>query len=198
MKNMWDQRYSQDSYFYGTEPNDFLREQRVRLPPNSDVLCLAEGEGRNAVFLACQGHHVTAVDISDVGLKKAESLAASHHVPLKTICLNLDDYKIEPDRWDAIISIWCHVPQNLRARLHREAVSALRSGGIFLLEAYTPAQIPLNTGGPKDPDLLPTLAQIRQELQGLVEIVGRECQREIHEGQGHTGTSEVVQYLARK
>lgn len=198
MKDMWDQRYSQQEFFYGTEPNDFLREQSSLFPPASAVLCLAEGEGRNAVFLARQGHRVTAVDISDVGLKKAKSLAERYGVSIETLCLNLDDYTIEPNRWDGIISIWCHVPQKLRTRLHREAVSALHSGGLFLLEAYTPAQIPLKTGGPKDPDLLPTLVQIRQELQGLTEIVGHECQREIHEGQGHTGMSEVVQYLARK
>lgn len=198
MKDIWDQRYSQQEFFYGTEPNDFLREQTSLIPPNSTVLCLAEGEGRNAVFLARQGHRVTAVDISDVGLKKAENLAQKYKVSIETLCMNLEDYTIEPNRWNAIVSIWCHVPQKLRARLHREAASGLQKGGVFLLEAYTPAQIPLKTGGPKDPDLLPTLAQIRQELQGLSEIVGRECQREIHEGSGHTGMSEVIQYLARK
>jgi SAM-dependent methyltransferase len=195
---MWDERYARDDFFYGKLPNDFLKEHSARIPAHGRVLCLAEGEGRNAVFLATQGFAVTAVDMSAVGLQKARDLAAEHKVSIETQCLDLHDLVIVPDTWDAIVSIWCHVPSKLRARLHSDSVRGLKSGGLFLLEAYTPAQIPLATGGPKDVDLLPNCAALLNELKGLDVQIAREMRREIHEGVGHQGMSEVVQVLAQK
>jgi 2-polyprenyl-3-methyl-5-hydroxy-6-metoxy-1,4-benzoquinol methylase len=197
-KNMWDERYARDDFFYGKQPNDFLKEHGSRIPAGGRVLCLAEGEGRNAVFLAEQGFAVTAVDMSAVGLQKAKDLAAERQVSIETQCIDLNELLIVPESWDAIVSIWCHVPSNLRARLYSDCVKGLKPGGFFLLEAYTAAQIPLNTGGPKEPDLLPSSAALRNELKGLDFLIAREIRREIHEGIGHQGMSEVVQILAQK
>lgn len=194
---MWDERYAQPGYAYGTEPNDFLASVAGRIPPGP-VLCLAEGEGRNAVFLARRGHSVTAVDASRVGLAKAEALAREHGVELATVVADLASYSIEPGAWAGIVSIWCHLPQPLRARVHRAAVAGLRPGGIFVLEAYTPAQLAFGTGGPKTVELLFRLDELREELVGLELEHAVELERIIHEGTFHEGRSAVVQVLGVK
>lgn len=194
---MWDERYGQPGYAYGTEPNDFLVSVAGHIP-KGPVLCIAEGEGRNAVFLARQGHSVTAVDASSVGLGKAEALARQHGVELETVVADLASYAIEPGAWAGIVSIWCHLPQPLRARVHRAAVAGLRPGGAFVLEAYTPAQLAFGTGGPKTTDLLFRLDELRQELAGLELVHAAEVEREIHEGTFHEGRSAVVQVLGIK
>lgn len=194
----WDERYGAEAFFYGIEPNDFLRERFAAIRAGGDVLCLAEGEGRNAVFLAGQGYRVVALDQSAVGLRKAERLAAERGVGITTVVANLDGHRIEPQRWDGIVSIWCHLPSRLRAAVHRQVVGGLKPGGIFLLEAYTPAQLQFGTGGPKEVDLLPTLSALREELAGLEFIHAVERERVIHEGQGHEGRSAVVQVVARR
>ncbi len=196
--NSWDEKYGAPGHYYGTDPNDFLRERHAAIPAGGDVLCLAEGEGRNAVFLAQQGFRIVAVDQSPVGLRKAQALATGRGVPLETVVADLAEYRIEPDRWDGIVSIWCHLPPPLRAAVHRQAVAGLRPGGVFLLEAYTPAQLGHGTGGPRTVDLLPTLAELRGELAGLDLVHAVERERDVHEGQGHTGRSAVVDIVAIK
>jgi hypothetical protein len=97
-----------------------------------------------------------------------------------------------------IVSIWCHLPSTLRSRVHRQASAALQPGGVLILEAYTPEKLRFRTGGPADPDLMPTLAQLQSELAGLSFDVAHERQREVHEGRGHEGPSAVVQVVARR
>jgi hypothetical protein len=198
MSASWDERYGTDRYYYGTEPNEFLKAQVAAIPAGGEVLCLAEGEGRNAVFLAASGYRPVALDQSPVGLEKAQRLAEQRGVRLETVVSDLADYRIEPERWDGIVSIWCHLPSTLRAEVHRRVVAGLRPGGAFLLEAYTPAQLRHGTGGPSSADLLPTLQQLRDELAGLEFAVGVERERVIHEGEHHNGLSAVVEVVALK
>jgi len=195
---MWDERYAGEGFFYGTEPNDFLREHAAEIPAGGRVLCLAEGEGRNAVFLAGLGFSVVALDQSAVGLRKALSLAEARGTLITTRQANLDGFRIEHSSWDAIVSIWCHLPTALRATVHGQVVDGLKPGGVFLLEAYRPEQLKFGTGGPKSVDMMPTLAQLRDELSGLEFVHAAELERDVHEGQGHSGHSAVVQVLARK
>jgi SAM-dependent methyltransferase len=194
----WDERYAAASYFYGTLPNDFLKEQARFIPAGGTVLCLGEGEGRNAVFLAEQGHDVVALDQSAVGLTKARQLAASKSVPLRTIVADLDGYRFDAARWDGIVSIWCHLPQSVRSAIHRQVIVGLKPGGVLVLEAYTPQQLRHATGGPKDVDLLPTLGELRQDLRGLEFLDATERERVVLEGTGHRGMSAVVQIVARR
>ncbi len=194
---MWDQRYNREDYVYGTEPNDFLRQHVTSLPAGR-VLCLAEGEGRNAVFLAQQGFQVTAVDASSVGLQKAQRLARQRGVDIETVHADLANFVIEPQRWDAIVSIFCHVPASIREMLHRQVVMGLREGGVLLLEAYTPKQIEYGTGGPPVPELTMQLSDLKQELAGLQFDHGVELDRDVVEGEFHTGIGAVVQVLAIK
>lgn len=196
--NHWDKRYAAAGYYYGTEPNDFLRENAAAIPAGGAVLCLGEGEGRNAVFLARLGYRVTALDQSAVGLEKAARLAAANGVGIETIAADLDGYRIGRERWDGIVSIWCHLPSALRAVIHRQIIAGLKPQGVFLMEAYTPDQIGHGTGGPQSVDLLPTLSELRLQLAGLDLIHAMERERMVTEGSGHTGLSAVVQIIARR
>lgn len=195
---MWDERYQQDASVYGEAANDFLVEQVAMLRPGT-CLCLAEGQGRNAVWLAGQGFSVTAVDQSSVGMAKAQELAVARGVPLVTDVGDLARYDLGHESWDDIVSIFGHLPGELRRDVHRRVVEALRPGGIFLLEAYTPDQLASGgTGGPSDPDMLLTVDKLSAELAGLEILLAREIVREVNEGDFHKGDGAVVQFVARK
>lgn len=194
---MWDEEYSVDEYVYGTEPNDFLLSMTEKLKKGR-VLCLAEGEGRNAVHLAGEGFTATAVDSSRVGLEKAERLAHKNGVAIETVLVDLADFTMVKDSWDSIVSISCHLPPDLRKKVHRDVVAGLKKGGIFLLEAYTPKQLEFGTGGPPSAELMMDLATLREELSGLKIVHGVELVRNVVEGVNHTGMGSVVQILAER
>ena len=194
---VWDARYER-GFIYGEAPNDFLVEHEPVITRGARVLCLAEGQGRNAVFLATRGHHVTGVDNSEVGLAHARDLAARQGVSIVTVAADLADFDPGAGCWDAIVSIWCHLPPALRLAVHRRCVAALDDNGVFLLEAYRPAQLDFGTGGPPDAALLYTLDQLASDLEGLTFEHGVETQRDVQEGILHRGPSAVVQVVARK
>lgn len=195
--SFWDERYNSEDYVFGTEPNDFLRQNTAKIPAGP-VLCLAEGEGRNSVHLAKQGYSLLAVDQSATGLAKAKRLAARNGVEIKTQVADLSTFEIAPGAWSGIVSIFLHLPASLRKPLHKKVVEGLCSGGVYLLEAYTPRQLAFGTGGPKEVELLLTLEALKEELAGLRFEIGHEIERAVHEGAGHTGMAAVVQVLAYK
>jgi len=194
---MWDERYDSDEYAYGKEPNDFLREAADNLPQGR-ILCLAEGEGRNAVYLASLGYDVTAVDASPVGLAKAQHLADERGVTITTEVTDLANYDIGKEKWDGIISIFCHLPPELRRQVHHSVVEGLKPGGVLLLEAYTPKQLEYKTGGPPVVEMTMTLEQLHIELEGLEFKHAVETVRPVHEGRYHHGDGAVVQLVAVK
>ena len=194
---MWDERYSNQTYAYGIKPNDFLVEMANSLPKGK-VLCLAEGEGRNAVWLAQQGFEVTAVDASIVGLNKAEKLAELKKVSITTIQSDLKDFDMGINQWDAIVSIFCHLPPKLRQSVHQNCVKGLKPGGVILIEAYTPSQLKYKTGGPPNAEMMMDSRVLKEELKGLEFMYLQEKVREIHEGEFHYGEGAVVQAVARK
>ena len=196
---MWDKRYDEEGFAYGTQPNDFLTSQYTQIKKGGKVLCLAEGEGRNAVFLAKQGYQVTAVDQSGVGLEKASNLAKQQGVSIKTVVADLLDYDFAINTWDGIVSISAHMPAPLRQKIHEQVIPALANDGVFILEAYTPKQLEMNgVGGPPNKALLMSLDELKVELKGLDFEIGQEIERHISEGKYHQGQSAVVQVLARK
>jgi len=192
----WDDRYAAEDYAYGLDPNAFVAEMAMYIP-DGPVLCLAEGEGRNAVYLAKLSHRVTAVDQSAMGLAKALRLAETTGVVIETVHADLESFEIIPGAWAGIVATFAHLPPALRRRVHAAVVQGLKPGGVFILEAYTPAQLALGTGGPKVPELLMTLDNLRDELCGLEFIVAREIERDVTEGSFHHGRGAVVQILAR-
>lgn len=197
---MWDERFGESGYAYGTEPNDFLVEAADRLKPGR-ALCLAEGQGRNAVWLAGRGFDVMAVDQSAVGLARAQELAASRGVTIATEAVDLSDFAMGEGAWDTIVSIFAHLPQPLRGEVHGRAVRALAPGGTLLLEAYSPAKFDHpGEGGPppSQADRLATLDELVADFAGLEPVIAREVAREVNEGVYHRGLSATIQLLMRK
>jgi hypothetical protein len=195
--SQWDQRYAEPDFAYGTEPNAFLAAVAGAIPPGP-VLCLAEGQGRNAVFLAGLGHPVTAVDQSAVGLERACELARSRGVAVTCVQADLADYEIAPGAWSGIVAIFMHLPPALRAQVYRKAVVGLAPGGVLIVEAYTPRQLTFGTGGPKVAELLVPRQELVRELAGLDFLLAQDAEREVIEGTYHRGTAAVVQVLARR
>ena len=195
--DMWDERYSAIDYAYGKAPNDFLAAHFGSIPKGK-VLSLGEGEGRNAVFLAKRGYSVTAVDSSVVGLRKAELLAKEHGVSIDLIHAGLSGFDLGSDAWEGIISIFIPLPSTVRKDLYRRLQGALKSGGVFLLEAFTPDQIGHGTGGGTNPDTMQTERSLRAELLSLKFEHLVELERNVVEGAFHTGRAAVVQAIARK
>lgn len=197
LAGQWDDRYRQPDYFYGTEPNDFLASVAHRIPMGS-VLCVADGEGRNSTFLSTLGYEVSSIDISAVGVEKTRQLAEFRNVHVDAHIGDLATFDIGVRKWEGIVSIFCHLPHDLRRDLHRRIVSSLVPGGVVILEAYTPDQIGRGTGGPQLPELLMTASALREEFEELEILHLEELIRDVVEGSGHSGEAAVVQLIARK
>jgi SAM-dependent methyltransferase len=193
-KLMWDNEYNTDQYVYGKTPNDFLKEHYSAIP-RGKVLLLAEGEGRNAVFLARQGYAVTAVDISSVGLEKATNLAAENGVDIEVICEDLAVFDFGENIWDGIVSISCHLPPELRQDVFRRIERGLKSSGVFFLEGYRPEQLEYNSGGPPVAEMMTSKETLIKELPGLRFSHLKELERDVHEGVNHHGLAAVVQAI---
>lgn len=196
-EDFWDERFTEEGLAYGAEPNDFVREVADRIP-GGRVLCLAEGQGRNAVHLAGRGLEVTAMDQSPVGIARAEALARERGVRIATVIASLEVFVIEREAWDGIVSVFAHLPPRLRRRVHRAVADGLRPGGAFVLEAYAPRQLEFGTGGPQDAERLAGVETLVGELAGLEFEIAREVERDVIEGRYHTGRAATVQILARR
>jgi SAM-dependent methyltransferase len=195
---LWDERYCAVALAYGSEPNRWLVAQASRIEPGGRVLSLGEGEGRNAVWLASQGFSVVAVDASRVGLEKAHRLAAQRGVVMKTILEDLERYRPSPATFDLVISIFVHLPPSIRAAIYEAAASALKPGGLLVLEAFTPRQLTWKTGGPKQADWFYEPATLRADFAGIEWEALDEAEVELDEGPFHQGRAAVVRGLGRR
>lgn len=193
----WDERYSESGFMYGTEPNEFLVSVADRIP-TGPVLMLGDGEGRNGVYLAGRGYEVVSVDQSTVALEKARGLARERGVKIETRQADLREFVVDAGSWAGIVSIFCHLPPAIRLPLHAKVVRGLRIGGVFVLEAYTPAQLGRGTGGPSAVEMLLPLDNLKGELPGLEFVHAQELERVVREGAYHTGMASVVQAVGRR
>lgn len=198
LRSFWNERYAAEDYVYGEAPHAFLVNARHWLPTQGAALCLAEGEGRNAVWLAEQGLRVSAVDISAQGMAKARALAERRGVALATEVCNLREFDPGVARWDLIISIFAHLPAPVRAALHARCVQALAPGGVYVYVGYAPEQLGRGTGGPTDAARFPVLDDIAGELAGLECLHRYHGVRHIVEGRLHTGDGWVNEWIGRK
>jgi SAM-dependent methyltransferase len=197
--NFWDQRFAEPGFKYGTEPNAFLRASAQRLASGSAVLVPGDGEGRNGVWLAEQGHAVTSVDNSSVGLQKAQALATERGVTLTTALVDLADWSPEPASVDAVVLIYVHLPGSIRLRAHRALACGLRPGGWLVLEAFHPQQLQHASGGPKDVDMLYTPEQLTAEFDGLLRPeLAWQGETTLSEGPGHQGLAHVTRWLGQR
>lgn len=198
MNNFWNDRYSENGYAYGKEPNDFLRENISSFSPGAEILCIAEGEGRNAIYLAKQGFQVTSIDQSEVGIIKTIERARSENVNLTAMVANLENFEFGDKKWDGIVSIFGHLPSSLRKIVHNKILNGLKDNGIYLCEAYTQEQLKFGTGGPKDLEMFLSSEIIKSELNSLKILKLEEKNRFISEGKYHNGMSAVVQFIGKK
>lgn len=199
--NKWDERYNKADFHYGTEPNDFLRDHAHTLLSSQSkprVICLADGEGRNSVYLAQLGADVVALDISAVGLAKAEQLAGQRNTAITTQLADLGSVMLPNEAYDGVVMIFCHIPPSLRPNMYEQIRKSLKPGGWFLAECYTRAQLGRGTGGPASADLMVELAELEHEFSGFRIAHRAELVRLIHEGDGHTGAGAVCQFIALK
>lgn len=199
MSSVWDHRYAEPGYKYGTAPNAFLREQAHRLGAGSCVLLPGDGEGRNSVWLAQQSHNVLAIDASAIGLQKARQLAAERQAQIATLQADLAQWRPEPQSADAVVLTFVHLPSAIRRAVHRALAQALVPGGWLILEAFESAQLGRDSGGPKDPDMLYRLADLQADFDGLLDTaLAWSGEIELDEGPGHQGVAQVVRYLGQR
>ena len=195
---MWDEMYAGEGYRYGVTPNAWLAACEPQLPRGARVLCVGDGEGRNGVWLAAQGHRVTSIDASARGVEKALALAARQGVRLDAR-VGLFPADLGDDRdFDAVVLVFVHVPAALRGPLHAAAVDRLAPRGLLVLEAFTPEQLAYGTGGPRDPGMLFTAEQLAQDFAGLALEHLAPTVIALDEGPGHQGPAAVVRALGRR
>jgi len=198
--NFWDQAFAAvDGYKYGEQPNAFLAQQAGRLPAAAAVLVPGDGEGRNGVWLAAQGHRVLSVDMSPVGLQKSQSLAARHGVQLRTQVADLSDWSPPEAVFDGLVLTYVHLPPAIRQAAHRRLLQGLKPGGWCLLEAFHPRQLAHSSGGPKDPAMLYTLDMLRDDWNGaLSQVLAWEGEVTLAEGPGHQGLAHVTRWVGQR
>lgn len=198
-KAFWNGRYDGDDYLFGTEPNAFLARQAPLLNPGMRALALADGEGRNSVWLARQGLEVVATDISDAALAKARKLAASHGVDVDYVEADLLDWQWPEATFDAVVAIFIQVfdPQQ-RARVFANIKQTLKPGGLLMLEGYRPEQLDYGTGGPPVLDHLYTEQMLRDGFADFELLTLESYDPVLSEGARHSGKSAVIDLVARK
>ncbi len=192
MRDFWNQRFSGSGYTYGTQPNAFLVSQKKYIKPGMNALAVADGEGRNGVWLAQQGLEVMSVDGSEVGLRKAQELAKHCGISICTEWADLTAWKWPEKKFDLVVAIFIHFPPEHRARMHKKMLGALKPGGVLIMEAFTPAQLQFKTGGPAVPEMLYTAEMLRKDFLEAEILQLEEALTELEEGAGHRGRASVV------
>jgi SAM-dependent methyltransferase len=195
----WDARYAQPGWHYGESPNAFLLREAGRLAPGSRVLCVADGEGRNSLWLAEQGHAVTAFDLSPVAVDKARRWAQQRGLTADLHVAAWEDWPWSPEQFDAVVAIFIQfVGPGARERLFAQMWQTLRPGGLLLLHGYTTEQLKHGTGGPGRLENLYTLPLVRALLPQAQWLLLRAYEAELAEGRGHVGRSALLDGVARK
>ena len=195
---MWDERYQTPEYIFGDQPCRWLIMNQHRLPHSGKALALGDGEGRNGVFVAELGLQVTSVDLSEVGLSKARDLAMKRGVVIQTVQADLEYYEINPESQDLIVSIYCHLPDVIRKRVHERAEVALKPGGLFILEAFHHSQLKYQSGGPKTTELLYDLDALLDDFQTLQILEAFDGLCYLSEGARHSGLGHIVRLALQK
>lgn len=196
---MWDKRYDTDEYVYGTRPSSFLERHSALLSRGSKALAVADGEGRNSVFLAEQGLNVTAMDSSTVGLDKARRLAETRGVEIDFELADLREWDWQADQYDMVAAIFIQFADPaFRAEIFDGIEKTLKPGGMLLLHGYTPKQIEFGTGGPPVPELLYTRDMLIKRFGRWERKVLTEYEAVLNEGPGHNGMSALIDLIALK
>ena len=199
IQKMWNEKFSREGFLYGKNPNAFLAQQSEHLSSEASVLMLGEGEGRTACYLATLGFKVTALDASDIGLKKTMALAKELGVEVETILADLETWRSDK-QYDAVLTSFLHLPEPLRSKAFRHAVDTLKPGGYFMGEFFALDQLSRDSGGPKMPELLYTLESVQNIFnRDDVTLVALEsCTDVLDEGTGHQGEADLIRVIVQK
>jgi SAM-dependent methyltransferase len=197
-QKMWDERFAQADPVYGHGPNAFLREQAAHWPPGGKVLVPGDGYGRNGLWLARQGFQVHTVDLSPVGVERAQSAARAAGLLVTMECADLATWTWPSGEFDAVASIFLHLPPHIRPTIHVSMLRAAKPGGVVILEAFCPAQLQYRSGGPKQVELLYTADMLRIDFQGAQIIELAEKVAQLEEGTMHSGPGAVVRAVVRR
>lgn len=202
MKQKWDERYKENEFAFGKEPNIFFKEQLSTLEPGA-ILMPADGEGRNGVFAATLGWKVTSFDLSAEGRTKALQLAKEHEVTLDYIVGDLEQLHFEKEAFDAIGLVYAHFSAEKKQVFHRKLHEYLKPGGIIILEAFSKKHLYLNTlnpevGGPKDLDMLYSKEEIATDFVNYEVLLLEEEEIFLNEGKYHIGKGAVIRFAGRK
>jgi SAM-dependent methyltransferase len=202
MKEFWNDRYSQESYAYGTQPNVFFKQEIDKLAKGT-ILLPAEGEGRNAVYAAKQGWKTFACDISDEGKKKAAALAASNNVNLEYSVGDFGEFSYQPAFFDAIALVYAHFPAEKKSPFHRQVNKYLKVGGTIIIEAFSKKHLEYNNenpkiGGPRNIDMLYSGEEIKNDFSNYEIARLEEVEIGLNEGNFHIGRGSVVRFVGKK
>ena len=195
MSETWNQRYAQKEYVYGTEPNEFFKEQLSKLQPGK-ILFPAEGEGRNAVYAALKGWEVTAFDSSEEAKKKAEKLAEKNKVSIDYQISTIEDFVQEENSFDVIVLIYVHTAN--REENHRKLLRFLKPDGVIILEGFSKDQLSNQSGGPRSLEMLFSVEELKSDFKTLNDIHLSESTIELNEGLLHIGKASVIRVIATK
>jgi len=195
----WNKRFGGVAYLFGTKPNVWLRDQAGVWSAGQRVLCVADGEGRNSVWLARRGLQVDAFDISEVGVAKARRLAAEQGATVRFQVADCEGFDWPADSYDGVAAIFIQFADPaLRARLFARMQQCLKPGGTLVLQGYTPRQLEYGTGGPPLASHLYTEALLREAFAAMDIVTLRDYEADVAEGSGHLGRSALIGMVARR
>lgn len=197
MEEFWNNRYAEKDFAYGTEPNDFLKDELEKLPAGK-ILFVCEGEGRNAVFAAKQNWIVEAFDLSQEGKRKAGLLAEQNNVSINYQIADASTIEYPENSFNMVALIYAHFPETIRKSVHERIVSWLKPGGLVVMEAFNPNQLKNTSGGPKDLTMLYTKEIMSDDFKDLmVQQISTET-IELNEGKYHIGKADVIRFVGKK
>ena len=195
-QEFWNGKFSKADYFYGINPNDFLASNIELLKNHQKLLCLGEGEGRNAIFFAKNGFEVSAIDASNLGLEKLQNRAIQEKLDIKTICMDLNFWETD-EKYDVIVASYLHMYKNERENLFEKIENSLNSNAYFVGEFFSTKQLTYNSGGPKDLDLLYTIEDFLNHFTLCKKNISEEIVT-LDEGIGHQGEACVIRVVIQK
>ena len=197
MKQFWNERFTEETFAYGKAPNEFLKEN-IHLLPQGNILFVAEGEGRNAVFAAKNGYKVNAFDYSESGQQKALLLAKENGVTIDYLVADVLELPYEKESFDGLVLIFAHFPAEIRKHAHLKLLELLKPGGKILFEAFGKEQLNYTSGGPKDIDMLFSEEEVKNEFPDVVFTSLSTEKIVLDEGLFHQGEGVVVRFIGTK
>lgn len=196
-REFWDSRYRNRDYIYGRMANNYFREQVKKNKPGR-LLCLCEGEGRNAVYAAYSGWQVVATDFSEIAKEKAMTLAREKNVSLEYLVCDIVDYNFEKEKFDYVALIHCHFTPQIREEIFRKIIEAVRPGGGIIFEGFSTEQLGRNSGGPSEAEKLYTIEEVKRLLPDFEFEELYQTEFRMNEGLYHIGMANIIRFMAYK